>query len=101
MGDPAIWASVGLSLVGIVFWLGVQRGKLIEMAREIRDLKTAIVLVRSEVELKNQAIPVAQLSVKIEGLSGQVDDLRQAFDDFRKSVFVQALRLHQGESSGV
>lgn len=83
----------GAFLLGLAYWIGVQSNKIANLKERQREDHAATVTRLAELDENNQEVVVATLGEKMENLLDRIDMLQKDFDDFQKSVFVEALRI--------
>lgn len=97
---PIAWQTFLIAHFGVIcaviFWAGILTNRLNRLQRdrdkdEEQNGRAHEKLARQIAE-HSQVVPVAEMAVKLDGILDRLERLGSDFDDFRNSIFVQAIQ---------
>lgn len=83
-------------LVGLAFWAGVQANKITNLIQRRKEDREYLDAELEKIDAGSQAVTVAKMSEKLDYVMDRIDIIQQDFEEFKRSVLIEALRLGKG-----
>lgn len=71
-------------LVVIAFWVGVQWNRINNHSGWLKELQAKV---------ESSVVPAAEMKTKLDNIKDDVEHLTRSFDQFQRSIFIEAMRL--------
>lgn len=83
-------------LVGLAFWAGVQSNRISNMGTRLKEHIEWSAQQIKDLQATSQAVTIGKLEEKMDHIGDRIDILQKDFDEFRGSIFIEAIRMSHG-----